>query len=55
MITFLVPEISLLGAFCDVVGVGVVGIGDSRSWMTRDASASKKNDTFGEDLPICIT
>ena len=37
MIPRLVPEISPLDAFCDVgVGVGVVGvvgIGDSRSWM----------------------
>ena len=37
MIPHLVPEISPLDAFCDVgVGVGVVGvvgIGDSRSWM----------------------
>ena len=37
MIPGLVPEISPLGAFCDVVvvgvGVGVVGIGDSRSWI----------------------
>ena len=34
MVPHLVPEISSLDAFCDVVGVGVVaGIGDSRSWM----------------------
>ena len=34
MIPRLVPEISPLDAFCDVVaGVGVVGIGDSRRWM----------------------
>ena len=39
MLPRLVPEISPLYAFCDVVvvvGVGVVvvvGIGDSRSWM----------------------
>ena len=37
MITRLVPEISPLGAFCDVVvlvAVGVVvGIGDSRTWI----------------------
>ena len=33
MIPRLVPEISPLDAFCDVVGVGVVGIGDSRSWI----------------------
>ena len=32
MLPRLVPEISPLDAFCDV-GVGVVGIGDSRSWM----------------------
>ena len=34
----LVPEISPLDAFCDVVVVvvaGVVGIGDSRSWMKQ--------------------
>ena len=36
----LVPEISPLDAFCDVVGVVVgvgvvgVGIGDSRSWIS---------------------
>ena len=44
MIPRLVPEISPLDAFCDVVGVvgviGVVvvvgvGIGDSRSWMFK--------------------
>ena len=38
MIPNLVPEISSLGAFCDVVGVGgvgvVVGIGDFRSWIS---------------------
>ena len=39
MIACLVTEISPLDAFCDVVGVGVVvvvgviGIGDSRSWI----------------------
>ena len=34
MILHLVPEISPLDAFCDVAGVvGVVGIGDSRSWI----------------------
>ena len=41
MIPRLVPEISPLDAFCDVVRVGVVvgvvvvvvGIGDSRSWI----------------------
>ena len=39
MLPRLVPEISPLYAFCDVVGVGVVvevvvvGIGDSRSWI----------------------
>ena len=34
MISRLVPEISPLDAFCDVVVVGVgVGIGDSRSWI----------------------
>ena len=32
MLPRLVPEISPLDAFCDVVGV-VVGIGDSRSWI----------------------
>ena len=32
MIPRLVPEISPLDAYCDVVVV-VVGIGDSRSWM----------------------
>ena len=42
MLTHLVPEMSPLYAFCDVVivvvvvvGVGVVGIGDSRSWMVK--------------------
>ena len=42
MLPRLVPEISPLYAFCDVVivvvvvvGVGVVGIGDSRSWMVK--------------------
>ena len=34
MIPRLVPEISPIDAFCDVV-VGVVGIGDSRSWMVN--------------------
>ena len=42
MLPRLVPEISPLYAFCDVVGVGVVvgvvvvivGIVDSRSWMS---------------------
>ena len=39
MLPRLVPEISPLYAFCDVVGVvvrvgvGVVGIGDFRSWI----------------------
>ena len=34
MIPRLVPEISPLDAFCDIVVAGVVvGIGDSRSWM----------------------
>ena len=38
MLPRLVPEISPLDAFCDVVGVVVVvgvGIGDSRSWVGR--------------------
>ena len=44
MIPRLVPEISPLYAFCDVVVVGVeevvvVGIGDSRSWMGMSKSA----------------
>ena len=34
MIPRLVPEISPLDAFCDAV-VGVVGIGDSRSWISK--------------------
>ena len=33
MIPRLVPKISPLDAFCDVVAAVVVGIGDSRSWM----------------------
>ena len=43
MIPSLVPEISPLDAFCDVgvvvgvVGVGVLGIGDSRSWIVARA------------------
>ena len=43
MISHLIPEISPLDAFCDVVGVVVVavgvgvgvGIGDSRSWIAQ--------------------
>ena len=41
MLPRLVPEISPLYAFCDVVGVGVVvvvvvvGIGDSSSWIMQ--------------------
>ena len=42
MLPRLVPEILILYAFCDVVGVGVGvgvvgGIGDSRSWMIDKA------------------
>ena len=33
MLPRLVPEILILYAFCDVVGVGVGGIGDSKSWI----------------------
>ena len=39
MLPRLVPEILILYAFCDVVGVGVGvvgGIGDSRSWMYEE-------------------
>ena len=51
MIACLVPDILPLDAFCDV-GVGVVGvvvgIGDSRSWMSRTPVQEKlfvdKND-----------
>ena len=40
MLPRLVPEILIIYAFCDVVVVvvGVVGIGDSRSWMCCEHS-----------------
>ena len=49
MIPRLVPEISPLDAFCDVVGVVVgvgvlgVGIGDCRSWMGAPPKQKLKN------------
>ena len=46
MIPRLVPEISPLDAFCDIVVAGVVvGIGDSRSWicLTLSTSQAPKN------------
>ena len=43
MLPCLVPEILIIYAFCDVVGVGVAGgIGDSRSWM-KNVTAVRSN------------
>ena len=63
MIPRLVPEISPLDALCDVIGVvvvGVVGIGDSWSWMTifvlrtTIVTAVTVASCF-EDLLICVS
>ena len=51
MLPRLVPEISPLDAFCDVVVVvGVVGIGDSRSWMPSFLSTKKHQTPRNFDL-----
>ena len=56
MLPRLVPEISPLYAFCDVVGVGVVGvgIGDSRSWINTSMFALMQYEQYVVCTPLCV-
>ena len=48
----MVPEMLILYGFCDVVGVVVGGIGDSRSWMS--SSLLSRSFTFVAEFVFIV-